>query len=610
MAADTLPVLGTLTYGDFEFNATTETLGYQITPVYDAAKRTVVVSRWSITLRTLLEGDPADNAVRRAVAQLSRPADVLLSFDRGTPPLKVNLHDQRDAEYGPRPQVLQVKAHGDRTTEITWTVEFSLATCDDRVYGGLMEFNYRLKYDIDQDGLTVLTYSGHIKIAATRERVRARTLPDSADAYRERVVPPLRYKFRRVSQTWELDESKRGATFSVVDREWPKGAPPLGVLEWNGSHTCSTRAPGGLQWLWHLEAEYTLLSPGYPLAATSHFGALLQDRIAEAKKMAVVGADGRLTARKCWPVPWAFTASEPDLAGLTRARFSVSYTLAGTPLSEILRSSGMWKAVPAGRPGAGALTGNAHLNAYTEFQKEVAGPRGQFRLAFNLSDDRIVDLCERARTTAPTLAPPPLLTTDLIAPAPRPLAPGTNPLLAPGGANPFAPPPSAGSWLNFVVNTHVWVSTGAVPVKTLPTQPIRTGGHFRSPGSGWDLSAGGAPLSGNFDPSPYPPAAAALDASRGDLTVQQRTSATLFVAVTGFALRAGWTIPVPTLSRINGVRPALVEDPDGGPVGFEQGVVRDVGLGIPVYGARFRMVYACPEVPSRPIEPVLNANLA
>lgn len=146
----------------------------------------------------------------------------------------------------------------------------------------------------------------------------------------------------------------------------------------------------------------------------------------------------------------------------------------------------------------------------------------------------------------------------------------------------------------------IHADTGRVAGTTLPTAPLApTRG---SPG--WDLTAGlpggtNQGASGPFPPLNVQSASRNRDAT-GETFVQQRMKPRLFVTVSGRCARCGYSIPVPDLAAVNGVKPTLMGTPY-----FRQGVIES-GF-VPVVGAEFSMTYLFTDAEGMPpgVIPVL-----
>ncbi len=110
-----------------------------------------------------------------------------------------------------------------------------------------MEFNYKLNYVRNREGYTTRTYSGFIRIPQTRKSPSDRTLSDSADAYLEKITPPVPPGFERLDQSWTLDEIEVPGRFQHHGQTAGRYAPPPGCLKANVVTNGASPKHGGLK---------------------------------------------------------------------------------------------------------------------------------------------------------------------------------------------------------------------------------------------------------------------------------------------------------------------------------------------------------------------------
>lgn len=582
MAFSSLPNNGVCSYGEFVFGPDTETTGVSITPQYDSAGRTVTHVLYGLDLRTHItgatSGSTSDANVAAALRILTTQGLPLVYTGRGMGDFKINTGPRKDVIWGPKPRVRAKPIGGDRVCEIDWHVDVCTLLCADAMWKGLLEYNFSLAFDLDYAGYTTRRYSGHLKIAATRSLASPaafRALQDVADKYREQIVPPVPKKFRRESQSYTVSAGKDRLDFNVVDVQLPPNVPPNGIIKCEASHTYSTGT--GLdqitRWVGTLSATYEL-AVGTPASnAVVAFQALLLDRLDQVKTMFTgegVGKGVPPVKSAVKPLPHQITVSEPKIYDRTEVRLSCSYRLIGVGLAAILRAGGLWRD-----------TGNVWAT-WAKFSGDAMGPRGHAKLVLATNDDKIVDLCGFTTPTYPAVGTGP-------DPAPTKTSVSTAAAVADLVKAAFPPPSAADSWMSYTCNTHVSVDTGRVVVKTLPAAPLVA--KYEQPA--WD--AMGSPPSGpGVGGSIFPPAGTYNQSSQVvDTVVQQRTTPTLHIRLTGSALRAGFGIPCPELVSVNGVRPTLVNGAGEG--GFRQGVVGNVG--VPLIGAAWDLHYVLESIP-------------
>jgi hypothetical protein len=615
-----LPTAMAAIYGTFTFNETTETQAINITPVYDASGRAVVYSVYAITLRTLIAATTTtDAAVQSAVAQLTAPARDFRYLGRGCGDLVINLGRVRDVVWGPKPEVVGLEPCGaGKAVWLTWTVKVAIPTCSDATYAfNVMEFCYKLSYERDKSGYTTRVYSGFLRIPQTRKAESDRTLSDSADAYLEKIYPPLVPGFRRVPGTWVLDESKCRGDFQIRDEEMPPYAPPPGIVECSFEHSYQTTGNGIYLWHGTINASYEVARDADPAKAVDAFLVRAFERITLAGDMRIggglppgaalgpgpgggglAGAAGAGPARgdKVPIRPIAASVTEPNAYGRTQARFSLTYLVGGVALSEILERGALWH--PAGPKGESGWA------EWAASMKTALSPRGYAAMRFALSDDGIIDLCRPAQ---PQQVSPGVPTDAELR------TPNTGGALAALDArlrDMFPPPTKENSWIHYRQYVEISADTGRVVCETLPDAPLpvsagsaewdpfaglpETTGQGVFPPLGGALAAGGA-LAGVGGFLPATSQSSAGQSAGGRTSVHQRTRPTLYLTLFGEAIRAGYPIPVPALTSVNGARPVLIGKPT-----FAQGVVAN--LDVPIYAARWSLEYVFTDDGGKPTQ--------
>ena len=407
-----LPTLGMATYSlgpgqTFEFNALTATTNYNVTVKKDAAGRASPFAECSLTLRTYLEGQPSDSVVQSAVAILSQPAGQLIYTGHGTGDLMINtLTGGWDVNWGPWPTVATCAVNGGLTTEVNWTVTFSKPTAPNAITKlAIMEYCYTADVAIDGEGYSQRDCKGFLKIPMTRLAPTDRELPDSADLYREQIVPPIPVGFTRMNQHFGTDYSKGTLNFSFSDLQMNPNYPAQGVLTCRASHSWQSEGRGTLlRWTSTLEAEYTV-APF--VGANVVFGAfmdLLTQRIKliessprGAGLVIAPGLPGAGTISKGNPatttlvIPTRFNVSEPNIhgPGQQKVRCSASYYVSNLGLTAIINKGGLWVPVSSTDQAAGPP------NTWQAWRTKTAiplGPRGSASIIFTPGDDSLIDL--------------------------------------------------------------------------------------------------------------------------------------------------------------------------------------------------------------------------
>ena len=512
-------------------------------------------------------GNTADVLVQNAVALLTQPAGAFTYYGRGIGDVSINIRGAVDCTWGPFPEMVSLKPHNDQTVAITWSVEFNIPTCGDARYTGPMEFQYDTVIGIDTGGVSDRTYKGFLRIAQNRRRQGDHTVRTSADEYREKINPPLLAGFRRGERNFTTSADKCRLDFSISDTELRgPNVPPPNVVEADAEHSLSTAQAGRLyEYMGSLSATYTI-PKGNDLGvfdAIAVFKATLEDRLSGLRKAGVL----KVFKKKPGILPVSFSATDASIYQEVRVRLDMKYRLVGVRLADILNSGGLWRPVPG-----------SDWDKWSSSLVIPWGPRGGAGLkGYYPGEEQIVDLCAR-------IPPDPIVTTT----RPRPRIKPPRPSMQPASpATVFPPPAAAESWLSYSAMTRVETDSGTVVGKTLPGSPIRDA----TAAAGWNASSG----MGQSQDQVVAPNDAHLQLGRtsGETFTQQRTSPTVFVFLSGYAVRAGYQIPTPELVSVNGAELVACNRADRGEY-FEQGIVGQGGLdgGVPIYGAKWNLRYA------------------
>jgi hypothetical protein len=404
-----LPTLGIASYSigngqtgngqTFVFGPDTCTTTYTIEVKKDAAGRTSPVAEYTLSLETHLTGNPSDKVVQNAVAILSQPAGILTYVGHGSGDLAINTAvGGWDTSWGPWPKVATCGLNAGQTTRLTWTVTFTKPTAASAVSTGqIMEYNYQADVSIE-DGFSTRTVKGFAKIPMTRVfGSLSRKLPDSADLYREQIVPPIPVGFTRMDQQFGIDYAKQTLTFSFVDHQMNPNFPAAGVFTCKASHTWNSEGKGELlRWNATLQGEYTVA----PFVGADVVFKAFLDLLTKRQKMiaAARAGEGRLVrgaisagtpGTSTLVVPLRFSVSEPSIFSpeLQKVHCSGSYFVANLGISAIINKGGLWQRV------TDPITGNPTTwAAWMTKAKIPLGPRGTANIVFTPNDDSLLDL--------------------------------------------------------------------------------------------------------------------------------------------------------------------------------------------------------------------------
>jgi hypothetical protein len=138
-------------------------------------------------------------------------------------------------------------------------------------------------------------------------------------------------------------------------------------------------------------------------------------------------------------------------------------------------------------------------------------------------------------------------------------------------------------------------------MKRLPTKTSEMEGKKPKPGFVGNLTTGVVPVSAILSGGGRLQSVSAGVAKSADTSVSKRTTDAVYLYMEGHALRAGFEIPVPQLVDVAGVTPIPANRLDRGE-GFTCSVLSNVG--VPLYGAKWRMRFVLPELPKEvPVPP-------
>jgi len=534
----------------------------------DAAGRTTIYSNFTIKIKDYIVGRPNDAAVTLVRRLLSKSGGKLIFINKGLGDLSINIGSVKDVSWGPKTQELEFEAVGrDNVCKITWEVQFCAPDCSAAKYQfAAMEFNYKLTYDIDRAGLTTRVYSGFLRVPQTKGvGPEDRRVLDSADSYREKIIPVMVEGFRRIPGEFTLDYSKSRLDFTIRDEEFPGPPPPPGVVDVTASHSVSSSSAGLHKWAGNFSATYTVAKGFNKSLAFLHFMRLVRDRIVYSKSIVDLAyATDQQTSKSSDKkintfIVTSFGLKEPEIYGKETANFFLTYTFA-TSVKYIFAASGLWRAVP-----------DSDWGEWASSMGQTLGSRGNADLRFSTGDDKLVDLCD-----AKVVPPKGKRLGDVQ------LGAGNV-----GDLLDISCPPPENSWLDYTCWIESEGDDGVVDIPTIPTDPLTPKKPKSNPGSRQypeviDL--------GNKAASPLWPTDL-NNANTLETTIQRRTSPTVYIYLVGKAVRACYPIPRPALTKIGKVEPVAANRLDRGE-GFKQGLVANVGH--PVYAANWRLRYAVP----------------
>jgi hypothetical protein len=306
-------------------------------------------------------------------------------------------------------------------------------------------------------------------------------------------------------------------------------------------------------------------------------------------------------APKVTVIPWQFTMEDVLLYERLRVRLVCSYKVAAGEVSEMLKHSGLWWPVP-----------NSDWRRWSAAMAPHMGARGIRAVQFDTRDHKIIDACGAAAPVSPgqgygrTPQPARGITTGLAEAIALARAAGV-------GGDLYDPPTPAGSWLHYQNAITVTTDDGIVVGSTLPSAPLAdprplgiwnalSGPLPAGPAGPQFPLAPGVQSGGQLSTSPSQGA----DSAAGSTFYHRRTTPTTWVVMHGTAARAGYQIPDPEVTNINGL-PAVRCDRAGQEF-FTHQVVGNALY--PIYVAAWRHRYLVPSGIRGPIPAPPNRSVA
>ena len=552
-----LPANQTCRYGSFDFGATCELIKVDAKNVSDPAGRMRAYTVYTITLATYLLADtPGDGETDGVDDQMDEIRPVLEERGQALRIVNAGLGDFQiqtslaDVKYGPNPLGYTVEQVADRNAwKLTWKCEVAIGgECLSGISGptsvkGPLWFCYDLRYDIDPSRYTKRTYNCTVRIAGVRADVETFTIADQADRYREQVTPQLPIGFRRLTDAWALSQDKLELTGTVVDEQMPvSNYPPPGVISCRASASSTSAGPQPMRWKNSVEASYEMAA-GYSRAyAIKLFLSLLYDRMITAARgnifPAKIGGTATAPVFAMQPLLEQISISEPEIYGKVSARLSASWWYLTTWINAF-KANGLWRPVPGS-------DWNVWFKSMTASAGSTAnwfGPRGSAGLDFSLSDDLLVSLCSGPANPLPgggsglsgtktggsgSRVTTAVYTDELASVAPEVLA-------AVGlGSAPITP---ANSWISYDLEVRIEPVDDVAEMKLLPAKPVA---RLPSPTSSGDTTGYKVRY---------------VQPSVPTHIVQTRAYPSVYITLTGRALRAGYEITPPELMKVGNITP-------------------------------------------------------
>jgi hypothetical protein len=225
---------GTITYNGYSLQGPRNSVQLEVEPVYDSSGRYVTHSKLRFSIDGWITSDTAGGSsggsdtathmtqIRGAWSQAGG-ALVITGFGFGD--VNVNTSpDNRDVNFGPKPQPLEMRNVSDKCIVIAWIIEAEIKICANGgisgIIGRMKEFVYNVRYSIKPNGCTVRTVEGHLEVFLNAAEVGGLRINETADDYRNLVEVPIPKGFYRSHpQEYKLSNDKQRLYFKVSDEE-------------------------------------------------------------------------------------------------------------------------------------------------------------------------------------------------------------------------------------------------------------------------------------------------------------------------------------------------------------------------------------------------------
>lgn len=240
--------IGQITYRTTEGSITFPTNArtkFRSEPELDATGRTVKWVKCHLTVECYLSaGDylgsgqrTCDNDFQFMRRVLESPAGRLDITNKGTGVFHVNRDSSLgiDINWGPVVRSLEWSPLGNISAFCSWEVEWCQPDSNLANPLRMVEFSWSSRWDIDQDGATIRTISGFATAPGFRNEAHPLSyLPSptsNADRYRDHIDVECPLGFVRDRQSWEVSPAKNRLDFTIVDRQLPHEAYPIGITD-------------------------------------------------------------------------------------------------------------------------------------------------------------------------------------------------------------------------------------------------------------------------------------------------------------------------------------------------------------------------------------------
>lgn len=563
-------------YNGYTFPSNVRTVQFDQTPKYDDAERALLYIQYRIGLEfdvLSTSGNDIDSTVAGLRRTLTAMAGTFTYANRGFGTdftVGQGLAIQ-DLKGGPKPVGFSFKPQGqNKGATITWTVELCIPSqCSSIDYDAPITIQYRHKVSLDLGGFATVNMSGFIEIPKLAQSYNTRNI----DNYLERIMPNNIPEYKRTRRDFQYSLDRTRCDFEVIDEQFKTEAmlPPY-IIAASASHELESDLDRGLlQWDGTISGRYTV---AYGIAMDQSWVAfkdLLKTRLTVINaNLDTGGFNGEAKLEEQKPNEKAkviitrLKMSEPDIYNSRTASFSASYRQISTLKTLIAADelkTGMFKFSDTG------------LNAYINWEGSLFGnalnQRGLSNFNNPAGNDVILQVCTSTSGNTPN---PTSNINDNIS---------RNGLGDVSDLQPEKDPDR--SWFLWEPEIDVCEDNHYVVNSMLTDETWRP--YELSPG---DLTN----LGYQPDTKPSDPTDA----------VQYRAPSTLYVYLSGKAMRAWYQIPRVKVVSWGGLQFKEISSRANGCF-WRSKNIGSMGIGIPIYYAEWRFLYAIEARPTAPIKP-------
>lgn len=583
------------------------------TPEYDPSGRTIIFIRYRLRLKGWVtcdsaslnyEGGPGDAGGINPTLddmrnKLEHPGGELVFQNRGFGAFEINTPESQvyDVEWGPKPRVLSWRPLGSNMAAfVEWECEVCIPECDSASYrSGILSFTYDVAYSYDQDGYETIRRTGQLTIPLTRNDVGDRTIPGSADAFREQIgrAFPAPYRYRQKEPTFTLSADRRTLNFTITHEETDIPGLPDGVSRAPVTQKVRSDLTNGFRkWIMTFDGSVVMTDGWTKGDAWSRFLAIVGPRLKGTKNF-LDNLNAPALAAGGQPVGQLIHTGQEmgeEMNGRVNT-FQLSYWLVGVRVEDIFKATGLWQPLSSNyERWKGTVT------------RVLFGTRGWAGLPWNPREDIILDLCTQQK---------PSETTSPGSPGPR--VPQPNLSRTSTWSSDLRDPTT--TWLNYRVWFEVFTRghpaihlplRAATPQQTTPgggqfgrvAPPAGTARLSRTTGGSAQVgrTAGGVAATPQLPGTP--------DSATGGLSlvsprqqpgdpppiIQEPTAPLYRLALHVSARRVGYPIPIPRLDSFAGVQPVFFDSD------VKAGELARAG-GVPFYGLEAVLYYVLPAAP-------------